>query len=469
MLFNSLTFLVFFSVVFLTFWSVSGVGLRLWILLGSSLLFYASWSLRYTFFLVLSLLINYAMLEGFRRTPRYARALLWAGVVFNLGTLGMFKYWAFARENFQTLLGALGASVVVPSLSLAAPLGISFYTFHVLSCIVDAYRGKRIHFAGVRDFFAYVTFFPQLIAGPIVRFDEFIPQIPNLSRRLSEHPVLPGLKRVVVGVTKKVLIADWLATLVDPVFESPGQFSSVANLVAVYAYAFQIYFDFSGYCDIAVGVASLLGIRLPENFQQPYLSKGITEFWHRWHITLSRWLRDYVYIPLGGNRSSAARTYANLMITMLLGGLWHGASWNFVLWGAVHGAALALAKGARTWMPRTCHAWDNLPAPVSAFLTFQFVSATWILFRGQHLAVVKVLVGKIASLGFTPDGLASIALVSVGAFGLYFLVHSLGVRCLAYMPATRTGAALAGIGLGIWLVGACLLVAPGAEFIYFQF
>ena len=302
------------------------------------------------------------------------RMYLILSLVSNLGILAYFKYYNF----FVDSLNSLGAGL--KTMDIFLPIGISFFTFQTLSYSIDIYRGNLKPEKSILNFAFFVTFFPQLVAGPIVRAKEFLPQIRN-TLVLSKAGFGKAVFLIGNGLFKKAVISDYISSnFVDRVFENPNLYSGLENLIGVYGYALQIYCDFSGYSDMAIGIALLLGFKLPENFNYPYKASSITEFWRRWHISLSSWLRDYLYISLGGNRKGLLRTNINLMITMLLGGLWHGANWKFVLWGAMHGAMLVLEKFiSRLFaLPKT-----KVTKALGIFITFNFVSFCWIFFRAE--------------------------------------------------------------------------------------
>ena len=341
MLFNTVQFAIFFAVVLALFRAVPrGRGLP--VLLGASLVFYSLWYPAYLLLMLSAIAVNYGLLRLIAR-PGRPRWPLIASIVFTLGMLGIFKYAGMALESAAPILRAVvDPPLQVPDLFL--PLGISFYSFQIIAFAVDTWRGKVEEIPGPFRYALFISFFPQLIAGPILRGAQLLPQLarggeptPERSRR--------GLWLIASGLAKKVILADFLlAPFVNDVYANPGLGGSAFHLIALYSFAFQIYFDFSGYTDMARGIALLLGFELPFNFLEPYLSRCPAEFWRRWHITLSQWLRDYLYISLGGNRVGKARTYVNLMLTMLLGGLWHGAAWTFVAWGALHGLLLVLDR-----------------------------------------------------------------------------------------------------------------------------
>ena len=472
MLFNSLYFLVFLALVLTVYHGLlRSFAARKLFLLAASWAFYASWSPRFLLLLIATTWIDFQLARVIYRarsvSPARARALLVTSLCLNLGLLAYFKYGLFLYDS----AGALFRLPPAPGfLAVVVPLGISFYTFHSISYVIDTYRGTRPPTDSFRDFALYVAFFPQLIAGPITRWGFFGPQ-------LAERPHV-GLARIdeslfllAVGYVKKVACADSLGGFVDGVYADVGGQGWIELVVALYAYAFQIYFDFSGYTDIAMGVAGLLGFRLPENFRHPYLAENPSEFWRRWHISLSSWLRDYLYVPLGGNRLGNVRTYVNLMITMLLGGLWHGAAWTFVVWGGFHGAWLAVhrALSGRDWWRSRAGAAAATPATplwLRRIATFHLVAFAWVPFRAASLAdagdfFVGLVSGRplVAALPVGP-----ILLVALGA-----ATHGLATRVeLASwwrtVPRPVQGAAY---GLVVVLIG--LFSAQSGRFIYFQF
>lgn len=385
MLFPTIEFAAFFAVVFAVTWLLNSQnGSKKWFLVLASYLFYAAWNPNYLFILFSSSLGNYLLALWMGPLPdgRQRRILLWLGVAANLALLGVFKYYNFFAAEFANAAMQLGIPVSVKFLEVALPVAISFITFHALSYLIDVYRRVLQPSRSLVDILLYISFFPHLVAGPIVRARDFLSQTVR-----SSDPAAIRLGFAVFlilgGLFKKVIVANYLSTdFVDNAFQNPLGASSADLWFAMYGYALQIYCDFSAYTDIAIGVAMLLGYRFPQNFNQPYRALSVQDFWRRWHITLSTWLRDYLFIPLGGSRGSALSTYAAIMVTMLLGGLWHGASWNFVIWGALHGAALVLervlgltGKDSRSWLPK----------PLAWLVTFHFVCFTWIFFRSQTL------------------------------------------------------------------------------------
>jgi D-alanyl-lipoteichoic acid acyltransferase DltB (MBOAT superfamily) len=418
--------------------------------------------------------LDYWIARALARTesPGRRKALLLVSLVYYLGVLSVFKYWDFAADSLASVLAAFGVKASVTHLRLVLPFGISFFTFETMSYTIDVYRRELTPAKKYLDYLLFVAFFPHLVAGPIVRPAQMLPQ-------LAAPPVLDpdmqvrGLWRIATGLTKKIAIGDTLSVnLVGRAFGNPERFSSVELLVAVYAYAIQIYCDFSGYTDVAIGSALLFGYELPENFRAPYLAKNLQEFWHRWHISLSTWLRDYLYVPLGGSRRGPRRTYVNLMITMLLGGLWHGASWNFVIWGALHGAGLAVTRmwqRARPSAPADSGQPGFVAGLLPTFLTFQFVCLAWVFFRAPTFAHATLLLGRIAK-GTTSVANVSprVALVLATGFALHLVPDGWQGRAreaFVKLPAPAMGVLLA-------LAAYVLHLAAGARaepFVYGQF
>src|SRR3954470_15036641 len=370
MTFVSFEFVIFFPVVLLGVVALPGRTSRQAFLLFSSAVFYAAGTPWHLLVLATPAIIDYAIALRLEREPESSARKHWLvlSLVTNLGLLAYFKYADFFVGTIASLLG-----VETALLSPGLPIGISFFTFKTLSYTIDVYRRELPACRSPWRYALFVSFFPELVAGPIVRASIFLPQLER-TLEWSWRRFRPGMEMILLGLTKKLVIANRLAVFVDPVFGSPAQFSSGTVLSAVIAYSLQIYCDFSGYSDIAIGVARIIGFDLPENFDMPYAATSITEFWRRWHITLSQWLRDYLYIPLGGNRKGSARMYANLMITMLLGGLWHGASWNFVIWGGLHGLGLVVN---RLTSSRLSKSKGPVRAAFGWLTTYAFVCFCW--------------------------------------------------------------------------------------------
>jgi alginate O-acetyltransferase complex protein AlgI len=383
MIFTEWRFFPFFALVFVVHWALKREQVRRVWLLAASYVFYGAWDWRFLGLIWLTTVMDYLFGLQLARVERRRKAWMWASVVMNLGILGAFKYFDFFVESGTTLLRALGIDVHPTLLRVVLPAGISFYTFQSMSYTLDVYRRELAPAKSLLDFAFFVGFFPQLVAGPIVRARDFLPQLEE-PRRLSQVDFRACLVLFLVGFVKKACISDNLAPLVERYFEAPALYGSASAWLATLCYATQIYCDFSGYSDMAIACAALLGYRLCLNFDFPYRSRSIAEFWRRWHISLSTWLRDYLYIPLGGNRGSKLFVFRNLMITMLLGGLWHGAAWHFVVWGALHGLALAVHRIWSAAVPAT----SPLRRTVAALglpLTFGFVCLCWIFFRAPTL------------------------------------------------------------------------------------
>ena len=391
LLFNSGEFLYFF-ILFLSLFLIlkkQRFLRNLWTV-TFSIFFYYKCSGLYFFILLFSTVVDYYL--GFAifnaKNQRSKRFFLILSLVSNLGILAYFKYFNFFVDTINSLGGSLN------TLDIFLPIGISFYTFQTLSYSIDVYRGNLKPEKSILNFAFFVSFFPQLVAGPIVRAKEFLPQLRH-KLQLTQADLGKAVFLIANGLFKKAVISDYISSnFVDRVFENPALYSGFENVLGVYGYALQIYCDFSGYSDMAIGLALLLGFRLPDNFNYPYQSSSITEFWRRWHISLSSWLKDYLYISLGGNRKGNIRTYVNLMITMLLGGLWHGANWKFVLWGAMHGAMLALEKFIQRFVkfPKT-----KLMKVLGVIFTFHFVCFCWIFFRADSYTKALEMITQITN------------------------------------------------------------------------
>jgi alginate O-acetyltransferase complex protein AlgI len=389
MLFNSLVFLGFITIVFLVYPRLQHRGQNIFLLIGSYL-FYGYWDWRFSFLLLISTVVDFVIGQKLQRSSdqKQRKLLIFLSIAVNLGILVFFKYFNFFVDSAVSVLAAIGFEPHMSVLRIILPIGISFYTFKTMTYTIDVYRGKLIPTADFVDYALFTSFFPQILAGPIERASNLLPQI-TAPRQISREKVLTGLNLILLGYFKKVAIADTLAPIVGKIFDAPDTMSGGQLWTGVYAYTFQIYGDFSGYTDIARGISRILGFETMVNFNAPYFSRNITEFWRRWHISLSTWFRDYLYIPLGGNRHGSARTYANLFITMLLCGLWHGAAWTFVLWGVVHGIGLVghrmSIRGDKpdfSWPQTTLGRVTDF---LKLLLTFHFVALAWVLFRASSI------------------------------------------------------------------------------------
>ena len=473
MLFNSLIFLVFLAVVLVLYRCLTHRRQNLFLLVASYV-FYGYWDWRFLSLLLISTAVDFYVGRGLHRTDARTQRRLWLAVslVVNLGILGVFKYWGFFVDSAAAVLETWGLQSHRPVLSVVLPVGISFYTFQTLSYTFDIYRRRLEPTDRFLDFALFVSFFPQLVAGPIERAVNLLPQITR-PRKVTRRHWITGLNLILIGYLRKVAIADTLAPIVDQVFAAPGGYTSGQLLTGVYAFCFQIYGDFAGYSDIARGVARLLGFELMVNFRAPYLSRTPAEFWRRWHISLSSWLRDYLYIALGGNRHGVWRTYRNLLVTMLLGGLWHGASWTFVVWGLLHGVYLigyrlvGRSGGDLDW-PAGLGA--RLRAGLQAVVFFHLVAVTWILFRAPDFATARAVLSGI----LTGDGLLTVGPVHVFVAALAMLT----LDVVQERAAKQTWLAdmswpwrplLATVLLAVVVAAATFRVYSNPAFIYFQF
>lgn len=393
MLFNSTIFLQFFvAFLLLYFLCRNSLRLRNLLIIAGSWLFYGWWDYRFLFLLIFSGCFDFGVgvILGGTNRPRTRKIVLQLSILTNLCLLGFFKYYNFFVGSMEELLTQANIPFHPATLAIVLPVGISFYTFQSLGYVIDVYRGQVSPTRSLVQYLAYVSFFPQLVAGPIQRGHDLLPQLER-TLTISKEMLAEGLWLILWGMFKKVVMADNLAPLVDMAFDNPAAKGPLI-LAGALAFAFQIYGDFSGYSDIARGLARLLGFELRQNFDLPYFASDVRDFWKRWHITLSTWLRDYLYISLGGNRKGPGRTYLNLMLTMLLGGLWHGAAWNFVLWGGWHGFGLVCH---RYWEQHRSGA-KALPIWLSTPLTFGFVVWGWVLFRATSLAQIGAMTSGLA-------------------------------------------------------------------------
>ncbi len=513
MIFPTVQFAAFFVVVLVVSWALMPRP-KLWkpFILGASYFFYGYADWRFTALLAASTVGNQlaAGLIHASDDARRRKQLLAAILVFNIGLLGVFKYFDFFVESVNRVLTTLGLEAPLPILAIALPVGISFFTFQAISYVVDVYK-KVIRPTSFIDFAIYEAFFPHLVAGPIVRAREFLPQLAS-PRNRAAIPAGPAIFLIAGGLFKKIVLADVLATrIVDPVFGSPQTHSALEVWTAIYGYAVQIYCDFSAYTDMAIGLALLLGFRFPQNFDRPYAARSLQDFWRRWHMTLSRWLRDYLYIPLGGSRGSSAKTYRNVMLTMLIGGLWHGASWTFVIWGGIHGTGLAVE---RWWRLRRADRPPRAPSPAPApavavgvlaassstrkgrfggrkpkdvspavvpeavtgpshwlavAVTFNVVCLAWVFFRSPDLSTAFAMLGQLNDWG--PAPLVTWAVVAAIVAGMSTQFLPPWVWLVAQQWVSRRPILFQGVLYGIFLVVINTIVGEQgvAPFLYFRF
>jgi alginate O-acetyltransferase complex protein AlgI len=473
MLFCSEQFLLFFAIVFIAFWALPWHRGRVVLLLAASFYFYASWNRWLAGIIAVSTTLDYLIARGLdaSSSPWRRKLLLSFSLVGNLGLLVYFKYANFFLQSLGDVLRAAGAAASMPVLSVILPIGISFYTFEAINYTVDVYRRRVPAERNLLHFMLFITFFPHLVAGPIVRARDFLPQIAR-RKRWSWGRLELGARYVLLGLLKKA-VADHMALFADPVFGNPASYGSGAAWVATLAYALQIYCDFSGYSDMALGTAHMLGYKLAQNFNMPYLAANVAEFWHRWHISLSSWLRDYLFIPLGGSRGGWWKAGRNLMITMLLGGLWHGASWTFVFWGGLHGLLLIAHRTFRGFCeqrPRLDGALQGVAGTtLRRVTTFLCVALCWVFFRATTFGAALDVLRRLA----VPHAGAASPLPALSLWytlALFVLCHALGHTGVWKRLTARLPAPALGLGYAAALALA-LLLAPGATktFIYFQF
>jgi len=456
MVFNSVSFLYFILIFFPIYFSLSKhlKAQNIFVLIAS-LFFYAFWDYRFLFLLLGNIVLDYSFgIAIFNEKNEWKKKrLLVSAIIINLGVLFFFKYFNFFVDSANHLANEFGLSVNLPILNILLPVGISFYTFHSLSYTIDIYHEKL---EPTKDFVAYasfVCFFPQLVAGPISRARDMLPKLVT-PRKIDGELMVQGVSQIILGFFKKMVIADSLAVFIDRIYGSLHVSSDLSILFAVIFYSFQIYCDFSGYTDIALGLGKVFGITLKVNFNRPYFSKNFSEFWEKWHISLSSWLRDYLYIPLGGNRKGAVRTYFNLFITMLLGGLWHGASWNFVIWGGLHGTYLIIQRLVKI----------KLPVFLAILLTFSLTTLTWIFFRSPTFHDSWYILQRI----FTMESY-EILLIFAFLKLVYLVIALLILEIFFYNHFERINAKafIINIILIIHLLMFCTYSGNG--FIYFQF
>lgn len=466
MLFNSFEFLIFLILVLLVV-RVGGLRLRNWILLAASLIFYGWWDWRYLGLLLFNCAVAYGggLAIASATTDRGRRNWCAAGVAICVGLLTYFKYRGFFLENASALLASLGWGSFTGPIHIALPVGISFFTFQAIAYLVDVFRGTTPACRNLRDFLLFKTFFPQLVAGPIERAHHLLPQIQQPARTTSAD-IVEGFYLVLWGFCKKVVVADNLALKVNRIFEQ-GTFSTADVVLGTVGFAFQIYADFSGYTDIARGVARWFGIRLSENFRFPYFATSPQDFWRRWHITLGVWLREYLYIPLGGNRGGGFRTSLNLFLTMLIGGLWHGAAWNFVLWGAFQGALLIVHRQWLAWRGPRRH--THISRIISIIVMFAFTLYGWLLFRLGSLEQISAATAALGRFEFESDFLFRLTRM------LPYIALVVAVDLLSFLSrdpwvfVRRNPVFVALVFLFFFYSILILGISGGSQFIYFAF
>ncbi|MEN6337424.1 MAG: MBOAT family O-acyltransferase [Phycisphaerales bacterium] len=474
MLFNSIEFLLFFTTVVAVHYLVRSWSVNKVFLLLVSYYFYASWNPPFVILLWISTVADWHLGKAIDRAeqPRRRRLLVIVSLAINLGLLGYFKYATFLLESFYGILGLFHVPAAPPRFNIILPVGISFYTFQTLSYTLDIYRRRAKPWHSFLDYTLYVTFFPQLVAGPIVRAADFLPQC-DTPKRATANQFGWGLMLMVIGLFEKAAIADGLlAPLVERVYDSPAAPNFASAWTGTLAFAGQIFCDFSGYSNCAIGAALCLGFWLPKNFNCPYASVGFSDFWRRWHMSLSTWLRDYLYIPLGGNRSGPTRTLANLAITMLLGGLWHGASWTFVVWGGLHGLYLIVERLIAAALPKPLLQRLKPLQFAYVLLTFVLVCFAWVFFRADtfHKAFVTTMamLGNVSASSVSLVAILDnmiVATVIAGILGFHWIMRNRNLeQVVAACPWWVRSAAMAGM-----VIAVITLLGEDRAFIYFQF
>jgi len=458
MLFHTWAFVLFFLIAYPIYLALKGTRFRLHWLLAVSYFFYACFNPLFLFLIAYSTILDYTVVAVMEK---YGRRKLWLSIsiVNNLFLLSLFKYAGFITDNLNVLLSSLNIPYVIPALSLPFPVGISFYIFQSMSYTIDYYRGNMERERSLIRYATFVSLFPRLLAGPIERAKNLLPQL-HKKAAVSMQDVSDGLSLFIVGLFKKVALADYLALYVDNIYSTPDRYQSPALILATFLFCWQIYFDFSGYTDMARGIARMMGFRLMLNFNNPYLATSLGDFWSRWHISLSSWFKDYVYIPLGGNRRGKFNTYRNMFLTMVISGLWHGAAWTFIIWGAVH----ALGRFCTRELESTSFYKEKVPKIVKQIFVFVFVTFAWIFFRAETIGDAWLIITRIFTSGFTDPRCPLLALALIFAVWLYQYVYESRLKWLLEKRIVR-------ISLIIFMVLYLALFAPSSRqpFIYLQF
>jgi D-alanyl-lipoteichoic acid acyltransferase DltB (MBOAT superfamily) len=458
MLFHTWPFALFFIIVYPAYLVLKNTRLRFPWLLASSYFFYACFNPLYLIIISYSTLIDFFVVMRMEKSTR-RKMWLSISVINNLALLGFFKYGGFITDNLNLLLSSLKIPYALASPGILLPVGISFYIFQSMSYTIDYYRGNIERETSFIKYATFVSLFPRLMMGPIERAKNLLPQL-HKPARVSVQDVTEGISLFVVGFFKKVALADYLTMYVDRVYDAPEQFHAPALILAAFLYSWQIYFDFSGYTDMARGIARMMGFRLMLNFNNPYLATGLGDFWSRWHISLSSWFKDYVYIPLGGNRKGRFNTYRNMFLTLVISGFWHGAAWRFIIWGAVH----ALGYSCTRELERTAFYKDRVPRIVKQLLVFIFVSFAWIFFRAETVNDAWVILVRIFSSGLENPYCPLLALVLIFAVWLYQFAYESSIKWVLELRAVR-------IGIVLLLILYLVVFAPASDkaFIYLQF
>ena len=458
MLFHTWAFVLFFLIVYPIYLALKGTRFRLHWLLAVSYFFYACFNPLYLILIAYSTILDYTVVAVMEK---YGRRKLWLSIsiVNNLFLLGFFKYAGFITDNLNVLLSSFNVPYAVPAPDILLPVGLSFYIFQSMSYTIDYYRGNVERERSLIRYGTFVSLFPRLLAGPIERAKNLLPQL-HKKPAVSMQDVSDGLSLFIVGLFKKVALADYLALYVDNIYSTPDRFQSPALILATFLFCWQIYFDFSGYTDMARGIARMMGFRLMLNFNNPYLATSLGDFWSRWHISLSSWFKDYVYIPLGGNRRGKFNTYRNMFLTMVISGLWHGAAWTFIIWGAVH----ALGRFCTRELETTPFYREKVPKIVKQIFVFAFVTFAWIFFRAESISDAWIIISRIFTSGFTDPRCSLLALALIIAVWLYQFAYESRLKWLLELRIVR-------IGVIILMILYLALFAPSSQqpFIYLQF
>jgi alginate O-acetyltransferase complex protein AlgI len=458
MLFHTWSFLLFFLIAYTVYLLLRKTPYWLHWLLVTSYFFYGWWNPLYLLLIVYSTALDYYVVIAMDRS-KHRKLWLWVSLVNNLGLLGFFKYAGFVTENLNALLARMHIAYALPEPDVLLPVGISFFTFQSMSYTIDFYRGEVARERSFIRFATFVSLFPQLVAGPIERARELLPQLSRFPR-ITAQDLAGGMSLFVVGLFKKVALADYLSQYVDPVYAAPSLHAAPALMLATFAFAWQIYFDFSGYTDMARGVARMMGIRLMLNFNNPYLATSLRDFWSRWHISLSTWFRDYVYIPLGGNRTGTFMMYRNVFLTMVISGFWHGAAWTFIIWGALHAVATMATRSAE----RSAWYRQRVPKYLKQTAVFGVVWFAWIFFRAESLSDAWLIVKRIFTAGWHDPSVPLLAMALVSVVWFYQFLYESPLRRLLEPSAVRIAL------VALMVLYLCSVPGTGgAAFIYFQF
>jgi D-alanyl-lipoteichoic acid acyltransferase DltB (MBOAT superfamily) len=458
MLFHSWIFLLFFLIFYPVYLLCKGTRFKEPWLLIASYTFYGWWNPLYLLLILWSTLIDYLLVIIMARVGR-RKIWLALSIINNLSLLGIFKYGRFVTENINHLIASFGFPYSIPDPGVLLPVGISFYVFQSMSYTIDFYRGKiEIEKSFIR-YATFVSLFPQLVAGPIERAGNLLPQL-RKKLRISLDDFSEGLSLFIVGLFKKAALADYLALYVDKVYDIPGSFSGATLFLATFAFAWQIYFDFSGYTDMARGIGRMMGIRLMLNFNNPYLASGLGDFWNRWHISLSSWFKDYLYIPLGGNKKGKFNTYRNMALTMLISGLWHGAAWTFIIWGALHAVGRIITRE----FERSSFYHNRIPRFIKQIMVFSFILFTWIFFRAKNLSDALLIISRIFASSWQDPQFPLMILILVLFVWIYQFMYESPFRRVLELSSVRIALTV------VMILYLSVFTSSGDQpFIYFQF